>query len=406
MQLWSKAGWRRLVVTGLCLAAWRSLEQIAVPGFNPALIAQLQIPSSTPLQAFGASIPFASNSIVAMGIGPYVDALIIMTLVRLISQSIRSVESAADGPRRLLRWTRALAIVLALGQSYGYMVLMQNTFPPGLPGLDWFGRLVVMLAMTAGTVTLIFLADVLDEFGLGFGNGAFLIYALTAVGTQVHLLAEIFGTAPSVEALYLPFAVWTGFSIAAVVIIVAALLAARRVPLAREENASEWKPVDLRLLMSGVLRPPLFATALLFFPVVIVNYYAGTNAGLERWVTDVLTPFGPNPWTDAAYVLLHAALVVAFAYLVVAADAASRPIRPDLVAHVKRLIFIGGSLLAITVVVLPVLEWKASQLAGRGFAMSGLDAALVATIILAMVVGLERSGGRDAGAPLLASPLP
>ncbi len=394
-------------MTGLCLAAWRSMEQIAVPGFNPAVIGFLfQIPSSTPLQAIGASIPVASNSIVAMGIGPYVNAVIIMTLVRLISRSVRAVESAPNGPRRLMRWTRALAIVLALGQSYGYTVLMQNTYPPGLPGLDWFARLVVMLAMTAGTVTLIFLADGLDEFGLGFGNGAFLIYAVTPVGIQVHRLAEIFGTAPSIDALYLPFAVWTGFSIAAVAVIVAALLAGRRVPARGEEDPSEWKPLELRLLMSGVLRPPAFATALLFFPVIVNNYYAGGNPGLGRWVTDVLTPYGPNPWTDAAYVLLNAGLVIAFVYLVVRADAASRPIRPDLVAHVNRLIFIGGSLLAIAVVVLPVLEWNASRLAGRGFAMSGLDAALAATILLAIVIGLERSGGRDAGASLLASPVP
>jgi len=406
MQLLSRAGWNRLWVTGLCLVVWRSLEQIAVPGFNPSLGRLLDLPSSTPLEAIGASIPFASNSIGAMGIGPYVDALIIMTLVRFASRNVRSVESGADGPRRLLRWTRALAILLALGQAYGYTVLMQNTFPPGLPSLDWFGRLVVMLAMTTGTVTLIFLADVMDELGLGFGNGAFLIYALAPVGIEAHRLAEIFGTAPSIEALYLPFAIWSGFSIAAVAVVVAALLAGRRVPMTSEENTSEWKPVQLRLLMSGVLRPPAYASALLFLPVLIANYSAGANPGLQRWVVNFWTPYGPDPWTDAAYVLLNAGLVVALAYLVVRADAASRPVRPDLVAHVNRLIFIGGSLLAIIVVVLPVLEWNASRLAGRTFVMSGLNAALVATIILAIVVGLERFGRRDDAAPLLASPLP
>jgi preprotein translocase subunit SecY len=406
MQLLAMAGWRRLLVTGLCLAAWRALDQIAVPGLNPTVIAVLQTSASSPLQAIAVSTPIASNSLIAMGVGPYVDAVIIMTLVRLISQRVRAVSNAPDGPERLMRWTLGLAIVLALGQSYGYTVLMQNTYPPALPGMDWFARLSVMLAMAAGTVTVVYLAGALDEFGLGFGNGVFLIYALTSVGIEVHRLAEIFATAPSIEALYLTFAIWVAFSISVLAAIVAALLASRRVPPAGEESMSEWEPVELRLLMSGVLRPPLFANAVLFVPVVIANYYVGATPALQRWLTGVWTPYGRNLLTDAAYVILNAGLVVAFAYLVVVVDGSSRPIRPDLVPHVNRLVFIGGSLLAITVVVLPVLEWNATRLVGTGFAMSGLDAALLATIILAIVVGLERSGRRDAGAPLLASPVP
>lgn len=39
-RLWLLIGWRRVVVTGLCLVAWRALEQIVVPGVNPSVIDQ------------------------------------------------------------------------------------------------------------------------------------------------------------------------------------------------------------------------------------------------------------------------------------------------------------------------------------------------------------------------------
>jgi preprotein translocase subunit SecY len=407
MRLLSVAGWKRLFVTGLCLVAWRALEQVAVPGLNPALIAQLEGLASSLPQAFGSSTALASNSVVALGIGPYVTAIIIVNLARVASKQIRTLEETAEGRQRLLVWTRGVAVVLALGQAYGYTMLMQNTFPPGFSGLDWSARLFIMLPMAGGTVILIFLADVLDQFGLGFGNGAFLIYVLTPVAIEANRLAIFLPTLPSQRWLYLPFAVWIAFSVIAVAASVGAVLAVRRFPAAGEEDTSEWKPVELRLFMSGVLRPPVLASAVLFLPTLVLNFYAPLSPGLvSRLTNELLTSYGNNLWTDVAYAAVDACLVVAFAFLVVKADTAYRPVRPDLIPHVNRLIFIGGVLLAFITVVLPFLEWNASRLAGQVFGLSGLDAALISVIVLSVVVGLERSARRETGTPIVTSPVP
>jgi preprotein translocase subunit SecY len=399
--LWTLAGWRRLAVTGLCLVVWRAMEQIAVPGLNPAFITVLQGSPSTPLQAFGASIPLASNSIGTMGIGPYVNALVIMTLARMISSSVRAIERTPEGRPSLRLWTRALAIVLALGQAYGYTVLMQNTVPPALPEMDWSARLAVMVAMTGGTVVLIFLADVLDEHGLGFGNGAFLIYALSPLAIEVHRLAATLATAPSVDAMYLPLFLWLVFSVGIASFTVAVLLAVRRIPTSEGEGS---KPVELRLLMSGVIRPPIFTFALLFLPAIVGNYYAAANPDISRWVSDYLTAYGANPWTSAAYTAFEALLVIAFTYFVVQIDFGSAT--RELTAHIRRLTLAGGTFLAITVIVLPVLEWKATHAAGRVIAMSGFDAVLLVALILAAVVSLEQSAKGATYTPVLVSPVP
>src|SRR6267378_1034247 len=163
MRLLSIAGFRRVAVTGLCLVAWRLLEQIPVASLNPLIInVRLQaVEPLTFLHAIGGAIPFASYSIAALGLQPYVMALIV-----------------------------------------------------------------------------VFLGDVLDEWGLGFGNGAILIYALSPLAVEVHRLAEIAASSPSLEALYRPLGEWVIFSVGVVVASVAVLLAVRRVPPADSEKSS------------------------------------------------------------------------------------------------------------------------------------------------------------------------
>jgi preprotein translocase subunit SecY len=230
---------------------------------------------------------------------------------------------------------------------------------------------------------------------------------VTPVATEATRLATFLSTLPSQKTLYLPFAVWIAFSVVAVVASVWAILAVRRFPAADEEDTSEWKPVVVRLFMSGVLRPPVFANAVLFLPILVLNFYEPLDSGLmNRLTSDFVTSYGNNQWTDAAYVAVDSCLVVAFAFLVVKADTAYRPVRPDLIPHVNRITFIGGILLAIITVVLPFMEWNASRLVGQAFGMSGLDAALIVVIVLSVVIGLERSVRGEAGTPIVTSPVP
>jgi preprotein translocase subunit SecY len=408
--LWQLIGWRRLVVTGLCLAAWRGLEQIAVTGLNPGLVdARLQGyvgASSWPLiHAIGDAVPFASLSVVALGVGPYINALIVMMLLPLISKRVSEMRKSPAGRVRLTRWALALTVVLTLGQAYGWIGLLQtgSTFSPDL---SWFPRLAIALELTAGTMILVLLGDVLDEFGLGFGNGAILIYALGPVAGELHRLASIFDSTPSAQVLYRPVAVWLAFSVGALAATVAVTLAARRVPQPGTKKRAS-KPVELKFVMSGVLRPPIFAGVVLFVPTIFANYVASANPTASRWIISSLTPYGPNPWTDAAYVAVDACLVIGFAYFIAATDFRFTHVSRDVAAHILRLAFLGGAFLAITVVALPVLEWNASRAAGRGIPMSGFEVVLVAVMVLAILQSLERSAkAGEARQPVLASRMP
>jgi hypothetical protein len=78
----------------------------------------------------------------------------------------------------------------------------------------------------------------------------------------------------------------------------------------------------------------------------------------------------------------------------------------ELTGHVRRLTFIGGSLLALIVVVLPILEWNAAHVTSGGIPINGIDAVLVTTMIVFIVRTLELSRKLVTGPPVLMSPVP
>lgn len=400
MRLLRLAGWRRLAVTGLCLLVWRGLEQVTVVGVNQNVInARLQfVDNSDLVRAIGSGIPLASYSVVVLGIAPYIYALLIVFLLHVCSKRVRTIASTPDGRLALRRWTRAVAIALALGQAYGVTVFWQAG--DAFPGQTELLRLLVVLELTTGTMILVFLADVIDQRGLGFGYGALLIYAFIPVANEVHRIAATVSSAPSVEALYKPLAVWAVFSIGVVVATVAVLLAVRRVILISDKKKNSGNPVELKLLMSGAIRPPLFALALLSLPLNLANNVATSAPGVAQLAFQ-WSPFGPNPWIDLAYVVVEAALVMAFVYGIVLTEVLSPQPPRDLRAHILRVTFIGGTFLAIAVAVLPVLERIASRASGTTIPMSGFDVVLVTAVIVAIVGSLERSG---AGRPTLPVP--
>lgn len=392
-RLIERAGWKRLAVTAACLVTWRLLDQIPLVGLDPAYLA-LRVHALAPpgaLGAIGDSIPLAAYSIGLMGITPYIDAVILMLLLRVCSRWVRALASTREGRMRLGRWTRALAVALALLSAFGWVRLLQseNALPSNL---DSFSRLAVMLELTGGTVIVMLLADLMDEFGIGFGYGAFLIYALGPVAIQTHRLSAIIASAPSVEALYRPLGIWLGFSILVVAGSVALLLAYRRVPV-EEDDGKPARALELKLLMSGVLRPFVFADAVMFGPSLAAIYYAGAS----RWVLEHWTPLGANPWTDALYLAIYAVLVAAFVIFIVVSDLWGTSIPRDVWHHISRLTLVGGAALALLIVVLPVLEELSSRAAGRLMPMSGFDAVFIVALVLAAVAVVTRPKRKVSG---------
>jgi len=382
------------VVTALCLVVWRLLDQIPVSDVTSNFITtRLSTLTNAPgfFVAIGPnSLVFASWSLGFEGIGPYVEALVLMSVLTVFSARLRDIAGDPDRRASIARWTRALAMGLALSQAYAFTLLYQNGFPPVFGPLDWSARLAICLALAGGTALMILLADALDEFGFGFGYGAVIFYALGSLGLEVHRIADYFASAPSVEALFRPVAVWTAFTVGLTVATVAVLLAVRRVAT-----------TELRLLWSGVLRPVQFAGALLSVPLLAANYYYARYPAEVQWIYANWRSFGSNLSPNVGYLLIYAGLLVGFALFVAAIDDRLMPVPSPLGPAVIRLAVLGGVFLALAVIAIPVADRLLTRAAGLAIPISGADVLLVVAVVLFAVRAIE---GYRPVVPFTASP--
>ena len=400
-RLWWLVDRRALLVTAGCLVAWRLLNQVPVIDISRDYLSYFLGLARGP----GMFAAIGSNSIVAesydlnyLGIYPYILALVVVSLVSILSVRVKEMIGTAQGRIRLERWIRAVALLLALGGATSWTHLAQNA--GALPdNLDWFARLAISLEMAAATGVMILLAGVLDEHGLGFGYGAVIFYALDILANGLHKLADYFASAPSIDALYKPVAIWAAFTLAVTVASVAILLAFRRVH-APNKVGSKGEPVDLKLVIPGVLRPGLFTFLALGTPSMIARYVSSDPSAV-RWFVDNWTPYGSAMWLDITYVVLEAALVIGFAVVIAIIDFSVADGPAALRANVIRLAAISGVLLALLIAVARVANHLATEAAGQLIQVSGFDVLLVVAMVLVVVLWIE---GRGRVAPLTTTP--
>src|SRR4051794_19617643 len=162
------------------LFIFRFLAAIPVPGVNReglqefiqnnALLGILNIFSGNSLKNF---------SIVALGVYPYITASIIMQLMTPIIPSLNELSNEGQsGRNRINQYTHWLTVPLALLQGYGQGVLFSHqTGPNGRPLIEGFGfgpgtllpTLATLIAMAAGTLLLVWMGELITEFGIGNG---------------------------------------------------------------------------------------------------------------------------------------------------------------------------------------------------------------------------------------------
>jgi preprotein translocase subunit SecY len=381
-----------VLVTALCLVAWRALDQIPITEINRgalSLFATLQSQHTSGLfHAIGSSaVPFASYSLGAIGIAPYIYALVFVSLVPV---------------RSLRRWTRALAVALSLVQAYGLTLLMQSTVP-ALIEPEWFPRLVVCLELASGTVIALLLADLIDEYGLGFGYAALILFALQPFAGQVHRLADYAALPWGLTIFFKAGALWALISVGIVIATVAVVRAVRPVSAPMEEKSGEHRETELTLFPSGVLRPPLIAGVIVSLPLLSSGYLFSSHPPAARWIFDVWSPYSPNPWRLVLYLVIASCVVVALAVLIARMEHPRSEIPDHVRRHITRLAFIGGCFLALTVEVVPVLARLITTAAGQAIELSGFAVVFTTVVILATLTAAQGGPGerRIVGSPEL-----
>ncbi|MDQ5911843.1 MAG: preprotein translocase subunit SecY [Patescibacteria group bacterium] len=285
------------------LAVFRVLSVIPIPGVDQGALAQF-LDSN---QFFGLLNIFSGGglstlSIVMLGVGPYITASIIMQLLTMMSPKLKSMyqEEGAIGRKRFSQYSRLLSVPLAFAQAFGFIVLLQRQ---GIvASLDTFALLTNVLVIVAGSVFLMWLGEVMTEFGIGNGLSMIIFAGIVAVVPQVA--SQIF-YAFQMEDLFTYIGLGI-LALAMVYLVVFITEAERPIPVTYAKQVRGGKTyggtstyLPLRLNQAGVI-PIIFALSLLLLPQMVLNMLTYLQNPTINQISVFVNELMQNQWFYAA----------------------------------------------------------------------------------------------------------
>ncbi|MBU1448285.1 preprotein translocase subunit SecY, partial [Patescibacteria group bacterium] len=231
-------------------------------------------------------------SIVAMGVAPYITASIIFQLLAMIVPSIEAIQKEGEsGQKRINQWTRMLTVPLAILQSFSLLTILRNSQFQILTKSDTLHILILIISVTAGTVFLMWLGELISEKKVG--NGISLMIFAGILAGLPQQASQLFITYDSSQLF-----VWALYAFIAVLTIVGVVYvteAQRNIPVqyARQVRGQGTlsggiaSNLPLRVNMAGVI-PIIFAISILLIPSVVAQYLVNARsewlADAARWI--------------------------------------------------------------------------------------------------------------------------
>jgi len=160
---------RRILITLGILVAFRFVAHVPLPGVNVdalqdlfesnALLGMLDLFSGGAMKQF---------SVAAMGVYPYITASIIMILLVPVIPKLQALSQEGEsGKNKINLITHWLMIPLAGLSGYGQLVILQRAGAVG--SADLLPTLTIVISLIAGTVFLVWLGELITEYGIGNG---------------------------------------------------------------------------------------------------------------------------------------------------------------------------------------------------------------------------------------------
>ena len=412
---------RRLLFVALILIVYRALAHVLIPGINPEVLKNPGPDNGI----FGMLALFSGGdikamSIVGLGLNPYINATIIMQILQTTIPRLQALSREGEyGRNKITSYSRWLSLPLAALQAYGILSLVQSdeagrgitafTTPFSF---ERYESLSMILALTVGSIVLMWLGELITEKGIGNGI-SFIIFA------------GIVSRMPSAVASFLVSPNWLelfAFGILGLVIVFVIIFVQegqRRIPIQYAnrvrghriyQGGSTFLP--LRVNMAGVI-PIIFAISILLFPLQIASYFKTSSVGGIR---DIAT--GVVSWLDSRglfYMSLYFLLTFAFAFfytfIVFKPDETAsnlrksggfipgiRPGQPteEYLRRVAFRITVAGALFVATVAVLPYIiaalpmfkDLSAAQ-GGVGVGIGGTAVLIVVSVVVETMKQLE-----------------
>lgn len=303
-----------LTIVG-ALLLYRVLAHISLPGVDADQLRLFfqsnQVLGLLSLFSGGAIENF---SVVSLGVGPYITASIVFQLLAMVVPRLEEIQKDGEAGRaRINQWTRYLTVPLAMLNAVGILTLLRQSSPFLLADLSLFGWVTTVLTMTAGSVFLMWLGEIISEKKMGNGI-SLLIFANIVAGlpTQAQQLLVTYESSQLVT-----LALIAAVAVATVVGVVFVTEGQRNVPVSYAKQVRGARlfggsstHLPLRVNMAGVI-PIIFAISVVLMPPVIAQFFAtAKSAWIKQAAEWVIITFQ----NQAVYAALYFLLVVGFTY--------------------------------------------------------------------------------------------
>jgi len=305
---------RKIIIVLSIFLVFRFFAHIPVAGVNlaqiKALFEQNQLLGLLDIFSGGTLSNF---SILAIGLGPYIYASIVLQLLTIVYPKLEELQKEGEyGRQKINQYTRFLTLPLAVIQSLGMYALLRNQ--QIITSLGIFEIISFVATMTAGTVFVMWLGELISEQRIG--NGISLLIFAGIVGRIPLVFFQTISTLNPQDLLNL--AIFGGLGVVVIGGIVMVNEAVRRVPIyyakrvrGGQTTGGQSTHLPLKLNQSGVI-PIIFAVSIVLLPSMVANYLVSSPnkavAGIGAFLT---TNFHPD---SIAYNAAYFALVMGFTY--------------------------------------------------------------------------------------------
>lgn len=390
----------------LMLIVFRLAAHIPVPGVDPealrkffssnAILGLMNLFSGGGMQNF---------SIVMMGVGPYITASIIFQLLTMLFPAMEEMNKEEAGRQKINMWTRWATVPFAILQAYAMISLLRNSQTGIIGSLSLFDYTSIILTVTAGTIFLMWIGELISEKKIG--NGISLLIFAGIIANLPTVVQQVFVN-------YDSSMLFTLIGVIAIVIITVVGVVVinegqRNVPVqyARQMRGNRSfggssTHLPLRVNMAGVI-PIIFAISVILFPSMIsqffVNAASPTLAAAAQWIIRISQD-------QLIYGIVYFVLVFAFTYFYteivfhpsqIAENLQKqggfipgiRPGKPtaDYLASVTHKIILVGALFLGIIAILPLIMRYFTGI--QSLAIGGTSLLIIVSVIIETVKQIE-----------------
>ena len=305
---------KKVLMVLFLLVMFRLLAAIPIPGIDASKLQQFFESN----QLFGFLNIFSGGglsnlSIMMLGVGPYITATIIMQLLTIVFPGLKKAyyEEGASGRAKFNRISRYITVPLAALQGYGFLNLLASQGV--LPRLTFIDTLANVIIITAGSMLLMWIGELISEYKIGNGI-SLLIFAGIVSAIPQTITSAFINYTPAIVPTYLAFLVLSIIVIAGVVFVNEG---ERKIPVSYAKQVRGMKMyggvstyLPLKVNQAGVI-PIIFAISIMLFPQFIAQAASIVSPDLSVKMNSFVANVFNNP---VIYSAMYFFLVVLFTY--------------------------------------------------------------------------------------------